>query len=180
MNIRFVEVSDAKRLIEIYAYYVTDTTVSFETEVPTVENFENRIKQTTASYPYIVMEDEGKIIGYAYASRYRSRKAFDWSVELSVYVDRPNQKQGIGAILYKKLLEMLKQQGIATAYACLAYPNPGSEAFHKKLGFDFVGIFHQSGYKFESWQDTCWFELKLNEEVKNILPIEKIHEMYQG
>lgn len=174
MEIRFACKEDAKRLIEIYTYYVTDTTVTFEIDIPTVEDFENRIIQISKKYPYLVMEEDGEIIGYAYAGAFKGRKAYDWSVELSIYIDRPYQQKGVGRVLYTTLIDMLTRQGFAMAYACLTYPNPASEAFHQSLGFDMIGIFHRSGYKFNKWVDTCWLEKSLNTQNKEIKSISKI------
>ena len=111
-HIRGVRESDAMRLVEIYSHYVLNTAVSFEYEVPSVEEFINRIKHTTESYPYLVCENNDRVIGYAYAGAYSSRKAYDWTVTTSIYVDKEYRRQGIGSLLYDALEEKLKELGM--------------------------------------------------------------------
>ena len=108
MNIRVARPEDAKELINIYKYYVENTTITFEYDTPTLEEFENRIKNTLVKYPYIIAEEDNKIYGYAYASAFKGRRAYDWSVETSIYVQNDTLKSGIGTLLYNELEKYLK------------------------------------------------------------------------
>lgn len=174
MKIRYAKSADAERLLAIYAPYVEKTAITFEYEVPTLEDFAGRIAEISEVFPYLIAEnDEGEIIGYAYASRYRERKAYDWVVELSIYLDESKRGKGVGTALYHRLLELLKKLNYQRAYACITVPNPGSIAFHEKLGFSHIGVFEQSGYKFEEWFGIAWLELVLQED-ERVLPIIKM------
>lgn len=165
MTIRKVRISDAERLLEIYSPYVLNTAVSFEYDVPSLGEFERRIKDISLKYPYIAAEDEGKIIAYAYASAFKPRKAYDWAVESTIYVDSEYRGKGVGKALYSCLEELLKRMGITNMNACIAYAEQEdeylqnhSEAFHKKLGFNKVAHFHGVGYKFGKKYDMIWME----------------------
>ena len=142
MLIRNAEPADAERLLEIYSYYVTDTAVSFEIEVPSLKEFENRIVNISAKYPYLVLEEEGIIQGYAYAGPFKTRAAYDHCVEVTVYVDHLKKGCGYGRALYETLEKALKKQGILNLYACIGVPasedeylTDDSERFHAHLGF---------------------------------------------
>lgn len=158
MNIRIVEPSDAAALVAIYAPYVEKTAITFEYEVPSVEEFAGRIRETLKRYPYLVAEDHNEILGYAYASVFHARKAYDWSVETSIYVKENNHRSGIGHLLYQKLEEALREMNVCNLCACISYPNPRSIAFHEKEGYRLVGHFTSSGYKLGTWHDMVWME----------------------
>ncbi|WP_374284467.1 N-acetyltransferase family protein [Lactococcus sp.] len=170
MEIRFATKKDAAACLEIYRPYVEKTAITFEYDVPSVTEFAKRIEVTAADFPYFVALEEGKIIGYAYASRYRERKAYDWVVELSIYVDENEQHHGTGKILYQKLLSALTKLNYQRAYACITYPNENSVAFHEHLGFHWIGVFEKSGYKFEQWWGISWMDIALqkSDEVKPV------------
>lgn len=159
--IRMATPTDAAALLAIYKKYITDTTVSFETEVPTVEAFAERMEKTLAWFPWLVMEVDGVIAGYAYASKHRERAAYRWSADLSVYVGERFHRQHIATELYRELLDFLRKQGYYTVYAAVATPNPNSEAFHKAFGFRTVGVFQKVGFKLGRWCGVTWFELPL-------------------
>ena len=161
-TLRIAREEDAEALLSIYAPFI-ETPVSFETSVPTAEEFASRINDVLKMYPYLVCEMEGRIVGYAYAHRFRERSAYDWCVELSIYVDPGCARKGIGRALYGALLELLKQQGILIAYGCIALPNAGSEGLHRALGFKNLGVFERSGYKCGRWIDIVWYEKVLGE-----------------
>lgn len=168
--IRIARVEDAARIREIYSYYVENTAITFEVEVPTVEEFENRISRTLRKYPYFVYEDEGKIVGYTYASPYKFRKAYDWAVETSIYVDKDYRKGGIGRKLYDALEYALRLMHITNMNACIGYPTENekyvtraSEQFHEHLGFIPAARFHNVAYKFDQWFDVIWMEKFLQE-----------------
>lgn len=163
---RCVTPEDADRLLEIYSYYVKNTAISFEYEVPSIEEFRERIVNITKKYPYICAIVDGTIIGYAYAGVFHARKAYEHSVELSIYVELEKRRGGCGRILYNVLEEMLKKQGIKNLYACIAVPpkkadeylNFDSVKFHKKMGFKLAGHFHACGKKFDRWYDMVYME----------------------
>ena len=159
--IRMAKASDAEELLEIYKPYVINTAITFEYSVPSLEAFTQRIADTLEMYPYIVAEEDGVITGYAYASSFKERAAYDWAVETSVYVSEDARRTGAGSILYKALENYLKRQNVINVNACIAYPNPGSIAFHEKHGYRIVGHFTKCGYKLGQWWDMVWMEKML-------------------
>lgn len=170
--IRTANPEDAPKLLEIYAPYVIGTAVSFEYEVPSVEEFARRIENTLQKYPYLVAEQNGEILGYAYASSFHTRAAYAWCAETSIYVKTDVKKQGIGKALYQELELRLKQQNILNLYACIAYPEREDEyltkdsvRFHECLGFELIGEFHKCGYKFDRWYNIVWMEKHIGEHV---------------
>ena len=174
MNIRLAKPLDAAALLAIYAPYVENTAITFEYDVPTVEDFANRIEKTLKKYPYLVAEEDGLILGYAYASTYYARAAYDWAVELSVYVSQDARGKGVGSKLYDKLEDMLDQMGYIHFLACISLPNQDSLAFHAKRGYQQVAHFPKIGYKFERWYDIVWLQKSLN---KAAVPIKLLKEM---
>ena len=166
MNIVPVSPSDAEELLTIYAPYVRDTAISFEYEVPSVSAFRQRIEHISARFPYLkAIDAQGHALGYAYASSFKNRKAYDWSVELSIYVRQDARRAGLGRALYEALESSLGRMGILNLNACIAVPkgpdahlNFDSLRFHERLGFTLVGTFHNSGYKFDTWYDMVWME----------------------
>lgn len=178
MNIRVARPEDAKELINIYKYYVENTTITFEYDTPTLEEFENRIKNTLVKYPYIIAEEDNKIYGYAYANAFKGRRAYDWSVETSIYVQNDTLKSGIGTLLYNELEKYLKLQNIINVNACITYPNEKSENFHKKFGYKTVAHFTKCGYKFGQWIDMIWMEKSIGKHdipPKDIIPFSKLN-----
>jgi phosphinothricin acetyltransferase len=166
MKIRSVRPEDAEQILEIYSPHVTDTPVSFETEVPTLLEFKKRIEEYTAKFPWIVAEINGEIAGYAYASTHRSRAAYEWSVECSVYIDKSHQGKKIGTALYAKLFEMIKAQGAVNVYAGITLPNEGSIRLHESMGFFPIGTFKDVGFKLGKWWDVGWWQLQLQLPVR--------------
>lgn len=178
MNIENVKPEDAKELLEIYAPYVTDTAITFEYEIPSEEEFEGRIRSIQKKYPYIKATEDGKILGYAYAACFKDRRAYDWSVETTVYVKEGCKRNGVGRALYEKLEQELKAMGILNMNACIALPKVEDEHltmdsihFHKRFGFCDVGVFHDSGYKFDTWYDMIWMEKMIGEHTCNQRPV---------
>ena len=157
--IRKVTEADAQAL-DIYAPYVV-TPITFENEVPTVEEFARRIREIAAFYPYLVCEVEGRIVGYAYAHRQMERAAYQWNAELSVYIDEAFAGRGIGKQLYTRLIELLKRQHVKTLYALITLPNEASIALHRSFGFQEVGVWRQTGYKCGRWHDVMWMDLHI-------------------
>lgn len=165
ITIRSAKAEDAERLLEIYSYYVKNTAISFEYDVPTLQEFCGRIENTLKRYPYLVIEKNGKIEGYAYASAFSGREAYAWSCALSIYLDHAAQKCGLGRKIYEALEEKLKEMGFHNLYACIAYPDvedeyldANSPEFHAHMGFVRVGEFHKCGYKFGHWYNMLWME----------------------
>ena len=169
-TIRIATPEDAAEILKIYAPYVEDTAISFEYEVPSVDEFRDRIERTLERYPYIVAEQDDRIIGYAYVSIFHERKAYDWAVETSIYVDKNCKRNGCGMQLYQALEKILKKQHISNLYACIAYTEQEDEHltndsmhFHEHLGYELVGTFKQCGYKFNKWYDMIWMEKMIGE-----------------
>ena len=163
--IRDATPEDAGRLLEIYGPYVEDTAISFEYVTPGLEEFQNRIRSISAKYPYLVIEQEGRILGYAYAGVFKGRAAYDRSCEVTIYLDRHERRRGLGRRLYEALEERLKAQGILNLYACIAWPpaddprlTTNSADFHAHMGYTKVGEFHSCAYKFGRWYHMIWME----------------------
>ena len=168
--IRSASVNDAEALLNIYAYYVENTAITFEYDVPTLEEFQKRITNTLKKYPYLVIEKEGMILGYAYAGVFKDRAAYDWSAETTIYLKYDAVKCGLGRMLYEALEEEMKTRGFLNLYACIGYPieedeylTKNSAQFHAHLGYRFVGEFYQCGYKFGRWYNMIWMEKLIGE-----------------
>jgi L-amino acid N-acyltransferase YncA len=161
LTFRLAQVEDAPELLKIYAPYVEETTISFECVVPSREEFAGRIENIGSFYPYLVAEEDGRILGYAYAHRFAERKAYDWSAEATVYVEKGQRHKGLGRQLYEKLFALLRLQHIVTAYAAVTSSNTASIKFHEKLGFKVAGTYPETGYKFNQWLGLTWLDLKL-------------------
>lgn len=170
VTIRVATPCDTSEILEIYAYYVKNTVITFEYDVPSVEEFSGRIAKTLKKYPYIVVEKGNKILGYAYTGAFVGRAAYDWSVETTVYVDHNAHKQGLGRMLYTGLENISRLQNIINLNACIGYPvkddeylTTNSADFHAHLGYRMVGEFHKCGYKFGRWYNMVWMEKMLSE-----------------
>lgn len=176
ITIRQAKVEDAQHLLAIYEPYIRNTAITFEYELPAVEEFQNRIQTTLEKYPYLVAEKEGQIVGYAYASAYKTRAAYDWSVETSIYLREDARGGGIGKQLYHKLEEMLRALNIMNLTACITYPNEESITFHEKNGYVKNAHFSKIGYKHGTWHDVIWMEKCLVEhpqEPPAVIPFSK-------
>jgi len=162
MIIREVNINDADALSDIYKYYVDNFPYSFEYVAPSAEEFAERIDDISEKFPFFVCEDNGEIIGFAYAHKFKERKAYQWVCETSIYAKNGCTQKGVGKLLYENLLPALKQQGFVKAFAVLGCPNEGSEIFHQKMGFSFVSTLPNIGYKLGSWHDIKYYVLELN------------------
>ena len=160
MTIRLATASDANAPRNIYAQYI-ETPITFEYVLPTNAEFSRRISSILENYPYLVWEEFGTPLGYAYAHRQMERQAYQWNAELSVYIEQHHTSKGIGAALYTVLIELLKIQGIKTVYAGVTLPNEKSERLHQTFGFHKLGIYHNTGYKCGKWHDVAWFEKQI-------------------
>lgn len=159
--IRLATTNDAAAIVDIYAPYVQGTSISFEYEVPTVEDYQKRIEHTLEFFPFYVLEEDGVPAGYAYASFFHARKAYQWLCETTIYVHQDHHHKGFASMLYDKLLQTLRAQGFCEAIAILGCPNVPSEKFHEALGFKLIGTFENAGYKLDEWHDVKWYGLEL-------------------
>lgn len=183
MKIRFATVQDAPELLKIYAPYVEHTAITFEYTVPTLAEFERRISHTLEKYPYLAAEEDGELLGYAYASSFKTRAAYNWSVETSIYIREDARHCGVGRALYTSLEALLFRQNICNLCACIAYPNPGSIAFHESFGYRTVAHFNASGYKNNTWWDMIWMEKNLCPHTvppKPFIPLPDLQSMNTG
>lgn len=182
ISIRFAKPEDAKELLKIYAYYVTDTAISFETEVPSEEEFKLRIEEVLKSYPFIVACKDDEILGYAYLHSFVGRKAYELSAETTIYLNPDKKKMGIGKKLYSVLEDIAKEQNITNLYSCIGYVdkedeylNNNSVQFHEHIGFRMVGKFENCGHKFGRWYHMVWMEKIIGEhgEIREFLKFEE-------
>ena len=145
----------------IYEPYVTHGIASFEELAPSAAQLATRIAETSARYPWLVLEDDGRVVGYAYATQHRARAAYRWAVDVAVYVDAANQRRGAGRQLYEALFELLRRQGLLIACAGVTLPNDASVGLHRALGFEHVGTYRAIGWKAGAWRDVSWWQLQL-------------------
>jgi phosphinothricin acetyltransferase len=156
-----VPVGDAAGCLAIYGPYIRDTVISFEEAVPTVEEFAERMRATSETHPWLVLDDGGEIAGYAYASRHAPRAAYRWSADVAVYVASARHRSGVGRRLYTELLDRLRRQRFRVACAGITLPNDASVGLHEALGFRPVGIYRRIGWKAGAWHDVGWWQLEL-------------------
>ena len=161
--IRVATENDAENILGIYSPYIANTSFTFETEVPSVETFKERINTYLINWPWLVCEMDGTLAGYAYGARYRERTAYQWCVEVSVYIHDDHQRSGIARALYVALIEILKRQGFRNVYAVINLPNDKSVAFHESCGFTYFATYMNVGYKLGLWKNVGWWQLPLNE-----------------
>jgi len=161
--IRVATIDDSESILKIYAPYIENTSYTFETEVPTIDSFKERISYYLQNWPWLVCEINGVVTGYAYGARHRERIAYQWSVESSVYVHDDYQRRGVAQALYSALINILKLQGFRNLYAVINLPNDKSVSFHEKSGFEYFATYKNVGYKLGRWKNVGWWELQLNE-----------------
>ena len=159
--IRMATTDDAEQILAIYAPIVNETVISFEFDPPSIDEMRRRISQTLTELPWVVCEREGRIIGYAYAARYRARLAYQWSVEVSVYVGDNARRQGVARAVYTSLFEILTLQGFVNMLAGITLPNQASVTLHESLGFHSLGTYESVGHKFGYWHDVGWWQRRL-------------------
>ena len=163
--IRSIRLADAEGICAIYNYYILNSIATFEKQPLTVEEMQERIKSIHERYPWIVYEEAGEILGYAYANQWRERVAYKQTVESTVYLLPGKQKKGIGSKLYQALIEILETEGFHAIIGGISIPNPDSIALHEKLGFEKIAHFKEVGYKFEQWIDVGYWELLNNNAI---------------
>jgi L-amino acid N-acyltransferase YncA len=163
-TIRIASEADAAAMLAIYAPYVRDTDISFETEPPSEEEFRGRVCTALESGLWLACEGRDGIVGYAYGNRFHSRRAYQWTIEVTVYVHQAHHRQGIGVGLYTSLLACLALQGFRSAVAAIALPHPASVGLHERLGFTPAALLRAVGYKHGRWHDIGWWQYALGEQ----------------
>ena len=166
-TIRLATSDDAEQIAAIYAHFVLNTPVSFESDAPDKAEMERRIDSIIEQYPWLVCDIDRQVAGYAYASQHRVRYHYQWSVDVTVYVHESFRRRGIGTALYTALLAVVPLQGYVSAFAGITLPNPGSVGLHEAMGFKLVGIYRNVGFKLGRWHDVGWWQLQLRD-----LPVE--------
>lgn len=160
-TIRLAKPADAAAIAALYAPYVQETAITFEAEPPSAETFRQRMAAVLEHAPWLVAEDGALLLGYAYATRFRDRAAYRWTMEVAIYVAQDNRKEGLGKALYARLFEALGVQGYRTLIAGVTLPNPASIALHEGFGFEAIGTFPRVGYKFGAWHDVGFWSKAL-------------------
>jgi phosphinothricin acetyltransferase len=161
-RIRLAAGDDAKHILKIYSPFILNSGITQETEIPSIENFRQRIISNMEERPWLVCEIDNRVAGYAYAGKHRDRKGYQWCTETSVYVDEKFYRHNIARSLYTALFEILQLQGYVNAYAVITLPNDKSIAFHEKFGFSYLTTYKKVGYKLGKWHDVGWWELQVN------------------
>ena len=179
-KIRQVQLSDAEQILKVYAPFITDTCISFEYVVPSVEEFAQRIAGISAEYPYIVLEADGEIVGYAYAHRYLERVAYSWDVEVTIYLAPKVQGKGLGVILYDALEKLLALQNIKNLYSCITGDNTHSIEMHRSMGYELIGTFPKAGFKHDRWLDVVWMAKTIGEKENAPLALVPFSEVEAG
>ena len=164
--VRAATPQDAEQLLEIYTPFVISedcsvSNVSFELTAPSLAEFRQRIVDISSKYPYLVGEKDGQILGYVYCHPYRERLAYQWSVEVTIYLAPAGQGKGLGRLLYETMEKLLCLQGVTMAYSCITVGNDHSIKMHEAVGYRLIGTFTNSGYKNGQWLDTVWLEKQL-------------------
>ena len=161
ISIRLASVADAAQICEIYCPIVRGTAISFEQAAPDVQEIAACITKTLGQHPWLVCDINHRVAGYAYGSSFRSRSAYQWTVETTVYVHSDYQRRGIARALYASLIAILRQQGYCNAIGVIALPNDASVRVHESIGFWKIGVFKNMGCKLGKWHDTGWWQLEL-------------------
>ena len=166
-SIRRASEDDAEAILSIYSPYITGTTITFETEVPPLEDFRQRIRNVTEMYPWLIAEADGSVAGYAYASKHRERAAYRWSVDFAVYIAPSFQNAGMGRRIYSELINIVKSLGYYNAFGIIALPNDKSIRLHESEGFVKVAHISRAGFKHGNWHDIGFWQLKLRDDYNN-------------
>lgn len=169
--------ADAPGILALYRPYIERTAITFEKDVPTQEEFAARVRGIAASFPYLLLEIDGELAGYAYAHRQAERAAFDWNAELSIYLSEGWAHRGLGAPLYALLMRLLAMQGYINLYAVITGSNAGSIALHERMGFARIGLHERTGYKFGRWHDVVWMHRRVGEHAPGqLVPVGALDE----
>lgn len=179
VRIRLVRPEDTSAMLAIYSVYVRNTAVSFETETPTPAEFSQRIQTVMQKYPCLVAEENGRIIGYAYANPFKTRAAYNWAVETTIYLHADSRRKGVGRKLYSVLEQILSAQGICNVNACIGVPRTENDPFltmdsirfHTRMGYRMVGEFDCCGSKFGRWYNMAWMEKHIGSHPDHPAPV---------
>ncbi|HYE46379.1 MAG TPA: arsinothricin resistance N-acetyltransferase ArsN1 family B [Caulobacter sp.] len=163
--------ADAEAIAAIYAPYVVGTAISFEETAPTSDEMARRIASTLPTFPFLVFEEAGAVLGYCYGAAHGARPAYRWACNVSVYVAQAAQQRGVGRALYSALFELLDRQGFHALFAGIALPNAGSVALHEAMGFEHLGTYHKVGFKLGAWRDVGYWRRGLREGLPAADPI---------
>ena len=166
LRLRLGSIEDAPRMVEIYAPYVLHHPFTFEIEVPTVDEYKQRLRKVQEFFPIFVLEEDGRVVGFSYASFYHARLAYRWDAETTIYIEEGRHRKGYASILYSALLPCLKDQGFVEAYAVLGCPNDPSEKFHARFGFERRAVLPKTGFKCGHWWDVVFYVKQLNEKTE--------------
>ena len=176
-KIRMATREDAPAILAIYEPYILNTAITFEYERVPLEAFGKRMETVQKQFPWLVCEMNGRVVGYAYCSRFKERAAFDWDCECSVYIEEKAHRMGIATALYNKLFELVKEQGYYTIYALITYSHHSSIALHRKFGFTDVGVYEKTGYKMGQWWDLLVMEKRIRSFDEIPVKPKTIHEI---
>lgn len=163
-KIRQVQLSDGEQILKVYIPFITDTCISFEYTVPSLEEFTQRIASISSEYPYLVLEENDEIVGYAYAHRYLERAAYNWDVEVTIYLAPIAQGKGLGVVLYDALEKLMALQNIKNLYSCITGDNVHSIEMHRSMGYEYIGTFPKAGFKHDRWLDVVWMAKTIGEK----------------
>lgn len=184
VTIRAAVIGDAPEVLDIYGYYVQHTAITYEYDIPSLTEFQERMRHILEKYPYLVALKGERIIGYAYASPYHPRAAYGWNAEMAIYLDHNERGHNVGQRLYTLLEQILQEQGIVNAVALITPPMTkddeavyASMHFHEKMGYELAGRIENSGYKFERWFDTITMQKQLNTPVSPMPSIKSFEEV---
>ena len=167
IKVRSVALEDAKYLVEIYKPYVEETAITFDYSVPSIYEFGEKIAKIIQNYPFLVAEENSKILGYAYAGEFYPKDAYKWTAEITIYLAKEARGKGVGETLYSNLERELLNREIYHLTSCIAYPDEGSISFHEKRGFRKVAHFEKVGYKFDRWWDVVWYQKDIGDKGKS-------------
>jgi phosphinothricin acetyltransferase len=176
-NIRMAKLEDVPAILSIYEPYILNTAITFEYETPSAEAFQKRMEAVQKQFPWLVYEEEGKVVGYAYCSRFKERAAFDWDCECSVYIAEQAHRKGIATALYNQLFEMVQKLGYYNIYALITYSHGSSVSLHRKFGFNEVGVYKNTGYKMGQWWDLLVMEKRIHSFEETPVKPRTIHEI---
>jgi phosphinothricin acetyltransferase len=176
-SIRIAKPGDTKQILDIYTPFILNSGITQETELPGIENFQQRIISNLQERPWLVCEINNEIAGYAYAGKHRERSGYQWCTEPSVYLNEKFYRHGVANALYTALFDILKLQGYVNAYAVITLPNEKSVAFHEKFGFSFLTVYKKIGYKLGQWHDVGWWQLQINPHTDNPADPLNLHEL---
>jgi L-amino acid N-acyltransferase YncA len=170
VSVRTATLDDAPALAAIYEHYVLNTSISFEEVPPSTDEFTRRMKTVLAYAPWLVALIDGAIVGYAYASRHAERAAYRWGIDVGIYIDQHHHRRGIGRRLYAELLPIAERLNYRRAYAGITLPNDASVALHRAFGFELIGTYRRTGWKYGSWHDVGWFGRDIGSETEGKPP----------